>query len=91
MYEDVDTASSATGLDDQVRKHLQEYRYADIPAAADRARAVAKRAKAFVTPQAVVIDRAGEIRYRGRIDNFYAGGRGERTDERVTSHADAWI
>jgi hypothetical protein len=72
MYEDVETASSGTRLDDVVRKHLQEYRYANIPAAVDRARAIAKHAKASITPQAVVIDRAGEIRYRGRIDNFYA-------------------
>jgi thiol-disulfide isomerase/thioredoxin len=72
IYEDVDSSTSATRLDDEVRKHLWEYRYADIPAAVDRARTVAKRARASVTPQAVVIDRAGQIRYRGRIDNFYA-------------------
>ncbi len=72
VYEDVDTASSATRLDDEVRRHLEEYRYAGIPAAVDRARAIATRAKATITPQAVVIDRAGAIRYRGRIDNFYA-------------------
>jgi thiol-disulfide isomerase/thioredoxin len=72
IYEDVDTAPSGTRLDDEVRKHLQEYRYADIPAAIDRSRAIARRAKTSITPQAVVIDRTGEIRYRGRIDNFYA-------------------
>lgn len=72
MYEDVDTAPSSTRLDDEVRNHLREYRYADIPAAVDRSRRIAKHAKASITPQAVVIDRAGEIRYRGRIDNFYA-------------------
>lgn len=72
IYEDVDTAQSGTRLDDEVRKHLHEYRYADIPAAVDRSRAIAKQARASVTPQAVVIDRAGTIRYRGRIDNFYA-------------------
>ena len=72
IYEDVDSSTSGTRLDDEVRKHLREYRYADIPAAVDRARTVAKRARASVTPQAVVIDRAGQIRYRGRIDNFYA-------------------
>jgi AhpC/TSA family protein len=72
IYEDVDTASSGTRLDDEVRKHLQEYRYVDISAAVDRSRAIAKRSRASITPQAVVIDRRGEIRYRGRIDNFYA-------------------
>jgi hypothetical protein len=37
-----------------------------------------------VTPQAVVIDRAGEIRYRGRIDNFYAAFGKPR--QQVTEH-----
>ena len=50
---------------------------ADIPAAIDRSRAIATHAKATITPQAVVVDRSGAIRYRGRIDNFYAAlGRG---------------
>jgi thiol-disulfide isomerase/thioredoxin len=81
IYEDVDLASS---LDDDVRKHLDEYRYTDIPAAVDRSRAIAKRAGASVTPQAVVIDRGGEIRYRGRIDNFYAALGKPR--QQVTEH-----
>ena len=70
MYEDVEIPG--TRLDEEVRKHLREYQYADMAAAVDRLRAVAKQANASVTPQAVVIDRAGTIRYRGRIDNFYA-------------------
>jgi thiol-disulfide isomerase/thioredoxin len=74
MYEDVDLdlSPSASHLDAAVRRHLQEYRYSAIPAAIDRSRTMAKRAKASVTPQAVVIDRLGKVRYRGRIDNFYA-------------------
>jgi hypothetical protein len=74
VYEDVDAAptSSPNALDEGVRKHLREYLYADIPAVIDRTRAIATRARATTTPQAVVIDRAGQIRYRGRIDNFYA-------------------
>ena len=72
MYEDVEAASSASRLEEEVRRHLREYRYANIPAAVDRSRVIAKHARATVTPEAVVIDRAGEIRYRGRIDNFYA-------------------
>jgi hypothetical protein len=79
MYEDVDTGSSAAALDNAVRQHLREYRYEGIAAAVDRTRTIAKHAKASVTPQAVVIDRAGAIRYRGRIDNFYAApGRSRR-------------
>lgn len=72
MYEDVDMPSSAVPLEDAVRRHLQEYRYNGIPAAIDRTRAIAREAKAAVTPQVIVVDRAGTIRYRGRIDNFYA-------------------
>jgi hypothetical protein len=84
MYEDVDTTSSSTRLDDEVRKHLHDYSYADIPASVDRSRAVAKQAKASITPQAVVIDREGKIRYRGRIDNFYAALGQPR--QQVTEH-----
>jgi len=55
-----------------VRKHLGEYRYAGMPAVVDADRTVARRAGASVTPQAVVVDGTGKVRYRGRIDNFYA-------------------
>jgi hypothetical protein len=82
IYEDVETPQ--THLDDEVRKHLKEYRYDGLPAAVDRSRAIAKQAKATVTPQAVVIDKTGEIRYRGRIDNFYAAF--GKTRQQVTEH-----
>jgi hypothetical protein len=72
MYEDVDTFAAPVHLDAAVRRHLKEFHYGDVPAAVDRTRAVATEARATVTPQAVVVDRAGAVRYRGRIDNFYA-------------------
>lgn len=72
MYEDVDTAAPDGSLEERVRKHLNDFRYSGIPAAVDRSRVVATHAKATVTPQAVVVDRTGTIRYSGRIDNFYA-------------------
>ncbi len=84
MYEDVDTAPSSEPLDRQVRTHLRQYRYTGIPAAVDRQRTMATRAGATITPQAVVIDRAGQIRYRGRIDNFYAALGKPR--QQVTEH-----
>jgi len=83
-YEDVDLTNSAARLNDTVRKHLQEFRYTDIPAVVDSSRVMAKRAKASVTPAAVVVDRAGKIRYRGRIDNFYAAL--GKTRRQVTEH-----
>jgi hypothetical protein len=66
VYEDVQTDAAA------VRKHLDEYRYDRIPAIIDTDRSVANRTHATITPEAVVIDSAEKIRYRGRINNFYA-------------------
>lgn len=70
-YEDLDSGSG-TDLGKTVREHLREYRYADIPAIVDRSRVIARQAKASITPQAVIVDRDGNVRYRGRIDNWYA-------------------
>ncbi len=84
IYEDVDTHPSTAQLDQLVRTHLQEYGYAGFTAVVDRDRAAATHAKASITPQAFVIDRSGEIRYRGRIDNLYAAL--GKTRQQVTSH-----
>ena len=82
VYEDVGIDASS------MQKHLTEYRYAAMPAlisvAIDGRRKIATRARATVTPEAVVIDRKGEIRYRGRIDNFYAALGKPR--QQVTDH-----
>jgi hypothetical protein len=82
MYEDVDLPG--TSLDAQVRTHLAEFGHGGIPAVVDRARSVASRAKATITPQAVVVDRRGAMRYRGRIDNAFADFGTPR--QHVTSH-----
>jgi hypothetical protein len=84
IYEDVDLGKTRVALDAAVRSHLGEYRYGAMTAAVDRTRVVAKRAKATITPQAVVVDSAGAIRYRGRIDNAYADLGKPR--QHVTSH-----
>ena len=84
IYEDVDTHPAAAHLDQQVRTHLEEYGYSGFTAVVDRDRAAATHAKASITPQAFVIDRSGEIRYRGRIDNLYAAL--GKTRQQVTSH-----
>jgi DNA-binding transcriptional LysR family regulator len=69
---------------EDVRKHVDEYRYRGMPAAIDRDGSLAAEVRASITPQAVVVDRHGAIRYRGRIDNFYAGlGRPRQV---VTAH-----
>ena len=84
IYEDVDTHPSAEHLDRLVRAHLQEYGYTGFTAIVDRDRTAATYAKASITPQAIVIDRSGDIRYRGRIDNLYAAL--GKTRQQVTSH-----
>jgi len=66
VYEDVGVDESS------VQKHLKDYGYTGIPAIIDSRRKIATRSRATVTPEAVVIDTKGDVRYRGRIDNFYA-------------------
>jgi hypothetical protein len=84
VYEDVDLAASPQVLDEEVRRHLKEYRYSNMTAVVDRTRAVARHVNASVTPSVAVVDRAGAIRYRGRIDNAYADLGKPR--QQVTSH-----
>ena len=84
VYEDVDLGASPQILDEEVRRHLKEYRYSNMTAAVDRTRVVARHVNASVTPSVAVVDRAGAVRYRGRIDNAYADlGKPRR---QVTSH-----
>jgi AhpC/TSA family len=74
IYEDAGVTDTA------VKTHLADYRYQGIPAAIDRDASLAARVRATITPEAVVVDRRGEVRYRGRIDNFYAAlGRPRQT------------
>jgi hypothetical protein len=84
MYEDVDTHPSPAQLDKQVRQHLEEYGYDGFSVVVDRERAAATYVKASITPQAFVIDRSGDVRYRGRIDNLYAAL--GKTRQQVTRH-----
>ena len=84
VYEDVDLGAAPAALDAEVRTHLREYGYGSMTAVVDRTRAIAKRARATITPTVVLVDRAGAIRYRGRIDNGYAELGKPR--QRVTSH-----
>jgi hypothetical protein len=52
-----------------VRAHRESHGYKDVAAVIDTDGVVAKRAKATVTPQAVVIGPGGIVKHRGRIDN----------------------
>ncbi len=78
VYEDVDVDET------RMRQHGEEYGYR-LPASIDRDRAIARRLGVTVTPQVVVTDDTGAIRYRGRIDNRYETlGRPRRV---VTEHS----
>jgi hypothetical protein len=66
VFEDVSVAAST------IQNHLREFGYRGIPAATDKSSVIAKESGVVVTPEAVVIDSSGRIRYRGRIDDFYA-------------------
>ena len=78
IYEDSDIEPPA------VQRHLAEFRYRDVHAVIDRDRSIAERARATVTPEAVVVDARGSVRYRGRIDNRYVEiGKARRV---VTAH-----
>jgi hypothetical protein len=58
--------------DDQARRHAQEYGHGDYPKIVDRRHELVKATGVTVTPEAAVIDRAGKVVYRGRIDDSYA-------------------
>ena len=66
VYEDTPIGAA------RVRAHRNEYGYKDVPAVIDADGAIATRAGATVTPQAVIVSAAGTVKYRGRIDNQYA-------------------
>lgn len=65
VYEDVRITA------EEVKKHVEEHRYHGIAAAVDVDASLATRVGATITPETVVVDHAGAVRYRGRIDNFY--------------------
>jgi len=65
VYEDASIDEAA------VRLHRDQYRYRDISTVIDTDGAIARRAKATVTPEAVVIGSGGALKYRGRVDNKY--------------------
>jgi hypothetical protein len=88
VYEDVRVDAGA------VRRHMSEYGYTGMTAAIDASRALADRARATITPEAVVVDARGAVRYRGRIDNFYASlGKPRRhvTEHDLTDALDAIV
>jgi thiol-disulfide isomerase/thioredoxin len=55
---------------DAAERHVAKFEIA-APVILDHDQSIARRVDAKVTPEAIIVDRAGKILYRGRIDNFY--------------------
>jgi hypothetical protein len=55
---------------DVAERHVKKFKIA-APVILDHDQSIARRVEAKVTPEAFIVDRAGKILYRGRIDNFY--------------------
>lgn len=55
---------------DAAQRHVEKFKIA-APVILDHDQSIARRVGAKVTPEAIIVDRAGKILYRGRIDNFY--------------------
>ena len=58
--------------DNEVRKHAAEFGHGDYPRIVDRRHQLVRAARVTVTPEAAVVDRAGKVVYRGRIDDSFA-------------------
>jgi thiol-disulfide isomerase/thioredoxin len=68
---------------DAVKKHVVDF-VIKMPVVCDPEQKLGRLTGAKVTPEAIVIDRAGTVRYRGAINNLYAGfGKKRRV---ATSH-----
>ena len=72
----------------QIAEHAREY-HLEFPIGRDRGLIVARRYGASVTPEAVVLDDAGKVRYRGRIDDLYAARRKKNPDPTTHELRDA--
>jgi AhpC/TSA family len=68
---------------EQAREHAEQYQV-QVPVILDRRHAWVSKAGATKTPEAVVFSAAGDILYRGRIDDQFAGLGKRRAN--VTSH-----
>jgi len=58
--------------DNAARQHAEDYKHGDYPRIVDRRHELVKATGVTITPEAAVINRAGKVVYRGRIDDSYA-------------------
>lgn len=59
-----------TDSDAAIREHVKTFGYT-MPWQRDRSQALVKKTGVTVTPEVAVIDKAGTVLYRGRIDDRY--------------------
>jgi hypothetical protein len=78
VYVDPSTTGAA------VRQHKEDYKYSCCPAILDSEHQLVRKAGATVRSEVAVFSNTGELKYRGRIDNFYAGVGAPR--QLVTQH-----
>ncbi|MBI1319312.1 MAG: redoxin domain-containing protein [Candidatus Hydrogenedens sp.] len=57
---------------EEIAQHTKDYDFS-LPAVKDADYALTREVHATVTPEAVVVDPAGAVQYRGRIDDRYKG------------------
>ena len=57
--------------DAAAQKHAAEYGHGNYPRVVDRHHDLVKAAGATITPEAALMNAAGKVLYRGRIDNSY--------------------
>jgi len=56
----------------EVKKHVKDFGYTNVPAILDSSQKLVHAAGATITPEAAIVGPAGQVLYRGRIDNVYA-------------------
>jgi hypothetical protein len=64
--------TDASLSDAEARRHSSEYGHGGYAKIVDRKHELVRAAGVTITPEAVVVDAAGKIRYRGRIDDSFA-------------------
>ena len=85
--------SSSKTVESKVVSHIKDYGIT-MPVVLDSDQSIGQLVDAKVTPEAIVVDRTGQVRYRGLINNLYAGygkKRQEATEHYLTDALDALI
>lgn len=80
--------------DETARRHAREYGHGAYPLRVDRNHELIRQTGITVTPEVAVVDAAGQVAYRGRIDDFFVSwgkSRREVTDRTLRKALDALL